>query len=283
MTDSQHPAAYPGWRGEQPLRTSAQPPLGPPDHLPAGGPKPRLLDAPGLIVVVVSIVLALGGVAVLGGELYARHRVNSLVAKVFECEVGDGARVSFGSRPLLLQLMTGEYSNISIETAGNQIREAKGMKVNVQIDNLKLNSTADSRGTLGSLGADITWSNDGIKQSLQDAIPLFGAMITGVSTNPTDATIQLQGGGFGSITARPQVADGGLALQVISLTGMGFPLPRETVQPALDAFNSSLTKNLPMGIHADSVQVTNSGLTSRFSTRDVTIPLGGHDPCLTGM
>ena len=37
--------------------------------------------------------------------------------------------MSFGTRPLLLQLMTGEYSGISIETAGNQFREAKGMKV----------------------------------------------------------------------------------------------------------------------------------------------------------
>ena len=47
------------------------------------------------------------------------------------------------------------------------------------------------------------------------------------------------------------------------LTGLGFTLPREAVQPALDAFSSQLTKNYPLGIHADSVQVTDSGVTSQ--------------------
>ena len=282
MTDRQHAPAHRDWCGEQPLWPPTQAPQGPPDQRPASGPTRRLLRDPLSIVVVIAIVFALGVAAVLGGELYARHRANAVVAKVFECEVGDGARVSFGARPLLLQLMTGVYSTISIETAGNQIRDAKGMKVNLQIDNLRLHNTGSSRGTLGSLDATIAWSNDGIEQSLRNAIPLFGGLITGVRTNPADGTIELQSG-LGSITARPQVADGGLALQVVALSGMGFPLPRETVQPALDAFNSSLTKNLPMGIHADSVQVTDSGVTSHFSTTDASIPRGEQDPCLTGL
>ena len=90
-------------------------------------------------------------------------------------------------------------------------------------------------------------------------------------------------GALGSITAKPAVVDNGISLQVTELTGLGFTLPRETVQPALDAFTSQLTKNYPLGIHADSVQVTDSGVVSQFSTQNASIPKGNEDPCFAGL
>jgi len=220
---------------------------------------------------------------VLGAELYARHRADSVVAKATQCVVQDGVSASFGVMPpFLVQHMTGHYTNINITTAGNQIRQAKGMKVDLHIEDVRLEDTGDSSGSIGSLTADITWSADGIKQTLQGAIPLVGSFVTGVTTNPNDGTIELQGA-LGSITAKPAVVDNGIQLQVVSLTGLGFTLPRETVQPALDAFTSQLTKNYPLGIHADSVQVTDSGVQSRFSTQNASIPKGGDDPCFAGL
>jgi hypothetical protein len=70
---------------------------------------------------------------------------------------------------------------------------------------------------------------------------------------------------------------------VTELTGLGFSLPRETVQPALEAFSKELTDNYPMGIHADSVQVTDSGVVSQFSTQNASIPKGNEDPCFAGL
>lgn len=69
---------------------------------------------------------------------------------------------------------------------------------------------------------------------------------------------------------------------MVELTGLGFTLPRETVQPALDAFLGQLTKNYPMGIKADSVKVTDSGVESQFSTTNADIPKGQQDPCFAG-
>src|SRR5262245_16023925 len=106
----------------------------PPAPPPSKGPRLRLLCDPLSIVLVIAIVLVFGVATLLGGELYLRHRANSAVAKIVECEVKDRASVSFGARPLLLQVMAGTYSDISIQTAGNQIREAKGMKVDLRID-----------------------------------------------------------------------------------------------------------------------------------------------------
>jgi hypothetical protein len=269
---------------------SAPPGYGPPPpsgEPPKKGSSPlvkikKLFRDPLSIVLVVVIVVALVVAGVLAAELYARSRADDVVAAATECVVQDNAKVSFGATPFLLQHMTGHYGNISITTAGNQIREAKGMKAEVHIDDVRLQSSGNSKGTIGALDAKITWTSDGIKQTVQNAIPLVGSFLTGVKTNPADGTIELQGG-LGSITTKPQVVDGGIALQVVNLTGLGFTLPRETVQPALDAFSTQLTKNYPLGIHADNVEVTDTGVISNFSTRNAAIPADNQDPCFAGL
>jgi hypothetical protein len=262
-----------------------QPGYGPPPN----GPKPkgsalrrfRIRDPLSILLITV-IVVAVIAAGLLGAELYARHRADSVVAAATECVVQDTASVSFGATPFLLQHMTGHYNNISITTAGNQIRSAKGMKADVHINDVRLQGNANSKGTIGALDATITWSADGIKQTIQNAIPLFGSFVTGAKTNPNDGTVELQGG-LGSITAKPQVVNNGLSLQVVSLSGLGFTLPSETVQPALDAFTTQLTNNYPLGIHADSVQVTNDAVVGHFSTRNASIPQGTQDPCFASL
>jgi hypothetical protein len=234
-------------------------------------------------VLIVVIVIALVAAGVLAGELYARSRADSVVAKATQCVVQDNATASFSALPpFLMQHISGHYTNIHIETAGNQVRQAKGMKVNLVIKDVRLEDTGNANGSIGSLVANITWSSQGIKDTIQNAIPIIGSLVTGVTTNPSAGTIELQGA-LGNITAKPAVADNGISLQVTELSGLGFSLPRETVQPALDAFTSQLTKNYPLGIHADSVQVTDSGVVSQFSTQNASIPKGNDDPCFAGL
>jgi hypothetical protein len=243
----------------------------------------NLFRDPLSIVLVVVIVIALAAAGLLAGELYARSRADSVVARAAQCVVQDNATVSFGALPpFLMQHISGHYTNIHVETAGNQIRQAKGMKVNVVIKDVRLEDTANSSGSIGSLVANVTWSSQGIKDTIQNAIPLVGAFVTDVTTNPSAGTIELQGA-LGSIVAKPEVVDNGISLQVTELTGLGFTLPRETVQPALDAFTSTLTKNYPLGIHADTVQVTDSGVVSQFSTQNASIPKSNEDPCFAGL
>jgi hypothetical protein len=234
-------------------------------------------------VLIVVIVIALVAAGLLAGELYARSRADSVVATATQCVVQDNASASFGALPpFLMQHISGHYTNIHIQTAGNQVRQAKGMKVDLVIKDVRLQDTGNANGSIGSLVANITWSSQGIKDTIQNAIPIIGSLVTGVTTNPSAGTIELQGA-LGNITAKPAVADNGISLQVTELSGLGFSLPRETVQPALDAFTSQLTKNYPLGIHADSVQVTDSGVVSQFSTQNASIPKGNDDPCFAGL
>ena len=62
------------------------------------------------------------------------------------------------------------------------------MKVSLDIHDIKLNSTNNSKGTIGSLNGTITWSADGIKQSIQDAVPVLGKFVSRRASPPTPAT-----------------------------------------------------------------------------------------------
>jgi hypothetical protein len=255
----------------------------PPSQDPPGPVKARrrrFIGDPVSIILVLVIVAALAAAGLIGGELYARSRANKIVAAATECVVQDQVKVSFGPSPFLLQHFSGHYRDISIHTAGHQVREAKGMTADININDVDLHGSGDSKGTIGELDATITWTSDGIRETVQGSLPLVGGLVDSVSTNPSAGTIELSGAmGLGSVTVKPQVAGSGLTLQVVKLSAMGAMLPHEAAQAALDTFTSNIIKNYPLGIHADSVQVTNDGVVAHFSTRDAPIPAAQTNPC----
>jgi hypothetical protein len=244
-----------------------------------------------VLITVIGICVVAAGLLV--GELYARQRAESVVAAATECTVHDGASASFGATPLLFQLATGHYRNISIHTAGNRIGKARGMKADVRIDDVRLKGDTTAGGTIGALDATINWSDDGMTQSVQEAIPLLKGLVTRVQSHADNGTVELRGN-LGNVTTKPEATDGGVALRVVDVTGLGLLVPREVVQSALDGFTRNLTESLPLGIHADSVQITNDGVIAHYSLRNSSISAGdqsdqgdkankgskdGKDPC----
>jgi len=227
------------------------------------------------MTLILAIVLVVILAVVIGAELFVRHLAGTKVASAVACEVQDSATVSFASMPpMLWQVISSHYPDISVQTAGNQVRSAKGMKVNIDIKDLRLSDTNNSKGTIGALNGIITWSADGIKESIQDAIPVLGSFVASkVTTNPSDGTIELKGV-LDSATVKPQIANNGLSLQVVNLTALGSKMSTDKVQKNLDSLTSKATQNYPLGIHADSVKVTNTGVEATFSTTNATIPAG---------
>ncbi|MGA8546788.1 MAG: DUF2993 domain-containing protein [Mycobacterium sp.] len=228
-----------------------------------------------ILAIVVLLVLA----AAIGAELYTRHLASSKVANAVQCEIQDSANVSFAATPpVLWQYLSSHYTQISVQTAGNQVRSAKGMKVDLTIRDIKLSDTSNSKGTIGSINGSITWSSDGIKQSIQDAIPVLGKFVTGeVTTNPSDGTVSLKGM-LDSATVKPQIVNNGLSLQVVSLSALGSKMSTTDVQKHLDDLTSKATQSYPLGIHADGVKVTSSGVEATFSTQNATIPASSSQP-----
>lgn len=227
-----------------------------------------------ILIAVIVVALLAGGLA--GGELYARHRADSILVAVAECVVEDGATISFGvNPPFLWQHITGRYTNISVQTAGDRVQGADGMTADVTLTDVRLQDTADSKGTIGSLDATLTWRSSGIKDTVAENLPGVGNLVTGVRTDPAAGTIILDAG-ENSVTAKPVVADGDLNLQVLDVTG---PLTKDAVQSALNDLTKKLNDNYPLGIHADSVEVTGSGVVGKFSSQNASIPKEDANPC----
>lgn len=219
-----------------------------------------------------------GGLA--GGELYARHRAESILVGVAECVVEDGASVSFGvNPPFLWQYAVGDYTDITVRTEGDRVQSANGMTAEVTLEDVRLTDTADSKGTIGSLQATLDWTSAGIKDTVVAELPQVGSFVTDVTTNSADGTIVLQAG-ENSVTAKPIVTDGDLNLEVLDVVG---PLPRDFVQSSLNDLTRKLNDNYPLGIHADSVQVTESGVVGTFSSQDASIPKEDANPCFAAL
>ncbi len=86
--------------------------------------------------------------------------------------------------------------------------------------------------------------------------------------------------GDNNVTAKPVVTDGDLNLEVLEATG---PLPKDAVQTALDGLTKKLNDNYPLGIHADSVEVTDTGVVGKFSSQNASIPNEDTNPCFAGL
>jgi hypothetical protein len=225
-------------------------------------PKRRLFGGRTSILLALVVVVALVVAGLIGAELYVRHAAESKVASAVQCKVQDSASVSFArTPPMLWQYITSHYTDISVQSAGNQVREAKGMKVAIDIQNVQLNKTNNSKGTIGALNGTITWSSDGIKQSIRDVIPVLGKFVA----------------------VKPQIANNGLSLQVVSLSALGTRWSTNKVQKHLDDLTSKATQNFPLGIHANSVKVTNTGVEATFSTSNAAIPSQSQDPCFANL
>ncbi|OBG35130.1 hypothetical protein A5672_21875 [Mycobacterium alsense] len=288
---------YPPGRPPAPRQGQSGPPPRQPEHattrLPTQSPKAvqtrrRFSRNRRSMILVLAVVLVVILAVVVGAELFVRHTAGNKVASAVACEVQDSATASFAAMPpMLWQYFSGDYPHVSVQTAGNQVRSAKGMKVTVDIRDLRLRDTNNSRGTIGSLNGTITWSSDGIKESIQDAIPVLGSFVTSkVTTNPSDGTVELKGL-LDSATVKPQIANNGLSLQVVSLTALGSEMSTDKVQQNLDSLTSKATQNYPLGIHADTVKVTDTSVEATFSTTNATIPAGsssqtGQD-CFSGV
>ena len=155
------------------------PPPPPPAESKESGGRKFFANRTSLLLILLIVALVVIAIPI-GGELYARHVASTKVAERGAVR-GAGQRqrvVLAAAPPVLWQYLTKDYSDISVQTAGNQVRQAKGMKVSFDIRDIKLNNSNNSQGTIGSMNGTVTWSSDGIKQSIQDAVPVLGTFVS---------------------------------------------------------------------------------------------------------
>ncbi len=270
----QPPSPYPQPAyGQQPSGSQWQPPGQAPQTPAPKKKKKSFFKDPLSIVLVVVIVLALSGAGLVAAELIARNIGEKRVALAACRIVEDSVDVSFGATPFLLQYAGDSYSNINITTGGNQVRQLQGLKAQIQLQDVNLEKTADSRGTIGALNATITWANDGLNETIRNEVPVVGGLID-VTPNPSDGTLELSVP-LASVIVKPSVSNGAITMEVVDRSGLATILGKDDAQTGLDKISSQLGENYPLGIKADSVAITDDGLVAKFSTTNAKIPNDG--------
>ncbi len=208
----------------------------------------------GLVVVLVAVLV--------GGEFYARDRVSSCVATALHDEMDGDVDVSLGATPLLLTVITGSVSSLSVDSdsvnlAGPGESSLRGLQLTSTIHDIDL-PEGDGTGTVGSSEATVRWGNDDMLTSLQ-TLP-FGMLITGVTSDPASGTIDVAvAGGLGQMTLTPKVSGGAVTMEASDITALGIGLPTGGAQQVIDL----LTRNLadyPLRMQPQSVEVTDQGL-----------------------
>lgn len=261
------------------------PPIPPPpiQKLPPGPQPPEPKPARNRQTIVLTAVIVIAAlVAVLAGaELFARYRAGTVLSGITDCLVEDTAEVSYSvTPPFLWQYLTDHYTDISVVTTGDRVQAAKGMTADVTLSDIELADSANSKGTIGKVTAHLSWTAEGIKQTVQENLPVVGNLVTAVRTDANAGTLIMEAAGGTTITAKPEVRDGNLELTVQDVAGA---FDKATVQTALSELTTKLNKNYPLGIKADSVKVTKTGVDGTFSSTDATIPSGENDACFADL
>ncbi|WP_040710569.1 LmeA family phospholipid-binding protein [Nocardia takedensis] len=205
-----------------------------------------------LVIALVVVATLLAG-ALIGGEAYARHRMAGCISDQFQQEMGSSIDVGFGAKPLLVTMIDGKLSSVTVDSEGDKFGPAVGMVVHAKFNDLEMKDGGRGGGTVGSSSADVTWSNEGIQETM-------GGLVTGVKSSASTGMLTLDVlGGLAQLEVQPQVRDGAVTVQTKSAALLGMGLPTDLVQGIVDLFGQSL-QSYPMGLKPTQIKVTDSGI-----------------------
>ncbi|MET8653753.1 MULTISPECIES: LmeA family phospholipid-binding protein [Nocardia] len=203
------------------------------------------------LVIAITVVVTLLATLVVGGEAYARHRLAGCISDQFEQEMGSTIDVGFGFKPLLISLVDGKISSVTVDSEGDKFGPAVGMVVHAKFDDLEF--ADNGGGTVGGSSADVTWSNDGIKQTLGD-------LVTGVRSSSASNMLTLDVlGGLAQLQVQPVVRNGAVEIETKSARLLGIGMPTDLVQGIVELFSQSL-QSYPMGLKPTEIKVTDNGI-----------------------
>ncbi|MBH0778303.1 LmeA family phospholipid-binding protein [Nocardia bovistercoris] len=217
------------------------------------------------LVIALAVVATLLAGALIGGEAYARNRMADCISKQFEQEMGSTIDVGFGAKPLLVSWIDGKVSAVTVDSEGDKFGPAVGMVVHAEFHDLEMKDGGKGGGTVGSSSAEVTWSNEGIAETL-------GGLVSGVKSSSTTGMLTLDVlGGVAQLQVQPQVRNGVVTVETKSAQLLGIGLPTDLVQGIVDVFSQSL-QSYPMGLKPSEIKVTDKGIDVRLAGGHTDLP-----------
>ncbi|MEV2220819.1 DUF2993 domain-containing protein [Nocardia vinacea] len=214
-----------------------------------------------IALVVVAILLA---TVLVGGEAYARYQVSRCISTQFEKDMGSKIDVSFGAKPMLITWIDGKVDQVKVNSDDSKFGPAVGMVVHARFNNVEV-SNGGSGSTIGSSSADVTWGNDGIRETL-------GGLVSGVSSSASSGMLTLDVlGGLAQLQVKPEIKDGTVQIETKSAALLGMGIPTDLVSGIVDVFTQSL-QSYPLGMKATEVKVTDNGVAVKLAGGRTELP-----------
>lgn len=223
------------------------------------------------VLLIVMIVVAALVVALIAAELFVRHQVKSCMAQQFETQLGSQVDVGLAWKPVLLQSLDNEVPYITIDSDDSSFGPARQMEVHARVDDIRIENTAESSGTIGSSEADIHWTTQGILATLQEQP--FGGLISGVEADSNAGTLTFSVGpaGLAEMTVKPTAAGGTVNVETVGAEILGFGLPTDLVDGIVQTLTDSL-QTYPLGMAPTSVTVTDEAIDITLEGGSYTMP-----------
>ncbi|NNG19583.1 DUF2993 domain-containing protein [Naumannella sp. ID2617S] len=228
----------------------------------------------GPVILLVVVVLLVAGVIV--ADRVARTKTNEQVAAQLQTQLGLAERptVDIIGFPFLTQVAANRFNRVNVEAAG--VRTGGDRPLTVRALHLQLGevTTADNyrRITAGSLqgSAEVGWA------SVQEAA---GVPVTPLPDGRVELTVSLSVlGQRAPVTLRGRpvldVNEQSLRVREVQAELAGYQLPAAVVQRMVDQAVPSVPLNLPMGIRAESLQLTGEGPMLGLAGRNVVLTGG---------
>ncbi|MVU77259.1 DUF2993 domain-containing protein [Nocardia sp. ET3-3] len=228
------------------------------------GPDRRKRRLPTAIAVLgVVVLVAVAGTA--AAEIYYRHRVEGCIAAQTEQQLGD-VSAHFGLRPLLLTRLDNRIPTLTVDTDNAHFGPAINMTVHARLNDIHLQDSGRTA-TIGSTSAEAIWSDQAITQTLH-------GLASDVTSNAGTGTVSMTVlGGLAHFEVRPQVVDHTIQINTVSSRG----LPSGLVDDIMGVLTQSL-QTLPLDTKADSLTVTNTGISVKLGGGQTTLH-GSGDSC----
>ncbi|MGO4615145.1 DUF2993 domain-containing protein [Nocardia sp. 2YAB30] len=214
------------------------------------------------LLIALIVVATLLATVLVGGEVYARHMVSRCISSQFEKELGSKIDVRFGPKPMLITWIDGKVPSVRVNSADTKFGPAVGMVVHAVFRDVDV---SHGGGVINSSSADVTWSNEGIQETL-------GGLVSGVSSSASTGLISLKVlGGLAELQVKPQIQNGVVQVETMSAELLGVGLPADLVQGIVEVFTQSL-QSYPLGLQPTEVKVTDTGIAVKLAGGRTELP-----------
>jgi hypothetical protein len=227
-------------------------------------------------MLVVAIVLA---VPVMAGELVARKLIGDAVTSAVRARIGVAPEVSFGSTPVLLQLVRGRLDAATLRARDARIGGLPPAALTATLRDVRLVDIASLEGAIGSLHIDAGLSPAAVRDLLTST-GCIGSLPAGLRSalTPAPRIVVLAGridvlppaGRAVELRLRPTVARDAVGFEPSGLERDGAPAPADALAATSQHGCARRLHHLPFGISLVSASARPGTLALGFTGSDAT-------------